>query len=94
MQASAGILNTLKKVDQSKTFQGFVIFVIIVSALSIGAHTYQLTTAWLEQQPIWALGYRHYRRFSWFELIIRFMASDGTKVISFPKVGISSIPLL
>lgn len=75
MQAT-GILNTLKKVDQSKTFQGFVIFVIIVSALSIGAHTYHLPP-WLEQS-LWVLDIA-ITGFFLFELIIRFMASDGIK---------------
>ncbi|MCC4834511.1 ion transporter [Shewanella sp. 10N.7] len=75
MQAT-GVLSVLKKVDQSKTFQGFVIFVIIVSALSIGAHTYHLPP-WLEQS-LWALDIA-ITAFFLFELIIRFMASDGIK---------------
>ncbi|WP_394130524.1 ion transporter [Shewanella maritima] len=73
---TASIYSKLKKVDQSKAFQGFVIFVIIVSALSIGAHTYHLP-GWLEKSlnvldvAITA--------FFLFELIIRYMASDNTK---------------
>ncbi|MDO6611536.1 ion transporter [Shewanella sp. 1_MG-2023] len=75
MQAT-GVLSVLKKVDQSKTFQGFVIFVIIVSALSIGAHTYHLPP-WLDQS-LWVLDIA-ITAFFLFELIIRFMASDGIK---------------
>ncbi|WP_285163331.1 ion transporter [Shewanella goraebulensis] len=75
MQASA-VLNTLKKVDQSKTFQGFVIFVIIVSALSIGAHTYQLPP--LLENSLYVLDIA-ITAFFLIELIIRFMASDNTK---------------
>lgn len=44
----SGIQEKLKVIDSSKMFQGFVIFVIIVSALSIGAHTYHLPS-WMEQ---------------------------------------------
>ncbi|MCL1066039.1 ion transporter [Shewanella olleyana] len=75
MQASA-VLNTLKKVDQSKTFQGFVIFVIIVSALSIGAHTYQLPP--LLENSLYVLDIA-ITAFFLIELIIRYMASDNTK---------------
>ncbi|WP_144211024.1 ion transporter [Shewanella donghaensis] len=75
MQAS-GILTHLKKIDQSKTFQGFVIFVIIVSALSIGAHTYQLPE-WFEKSLL-ALDMA-ITAFFLIELIIRYMASDGIK---------------
>ncbi|MDO6777258.1 ion transporter [Shewanella sp. 3_MG-2023] len=75
MQAS-GILTHLKKIDQSKTFQGFVIFVIIVSALSIGAHTYHLPE-WFEKSLL-ALDIA-ITAFFLIELIIRYMASDGIK---------------
>ncbi|MDO6617993.1 ion transporter [Shewanella sp. 6_MG-2023] len=75
MQAT-GMLSVLKKIDQSKTFQGFVIFVIIVSALSIGAHTYHLPT-WLENS-LYVLDIA-ITVFFLFELIIRYMASDGIK---------------
>lgn len=75
MQASV-ILTSFKKVDQSKTFQGFVIFVIIVSALSIGAHTYHLPV-WLEKSLL-ALDVA-ITTFFLVELIIRYMASDGIK---------------
>ncbi|WP_076543240.1 ion transporter [Shewanella sp. UCD-KL21] len=73
---TTGMLSVLKKVDQSKTFQGFVIFVIIVSALSIGAHTYHLPT-WLENS-LYVLDIA-ITAFFLFELIIRYMASDGIK---------------
>ncbi|MCL1142352.1 ion transporter [Shewanella gaetbuli] len=66
----------LKRIDRSKTFQGFVIFVIVVSALSIGAHTYQLPL-WLEQS-LWALDIA-ITVFFLVELIIRYMASESAK---------------
>lgn len=70
------IQNKLKIIDQSKTFQGFVIFVIVVSALSIGAHTYHLPP-WLEKSLlVLDIGITV---FFLFELIIRYLASDGPK---------------
>ncbi|WP_434950478.1 ion transporter [Shewanella sp. HL-SH4] len=70
------IQNKLKIIDRSKTFQGFVIFVIVVSALSIGAHTYHLPQ-WLESS-LWVLDIG-ITVFFLFELIIRYLASDGVK---------------
>ncbi|WP_434931184.1 ion transporter [Shewanella sp. HL-SH5] len=70
------IQNKLKIIDRSKTFQGFVIFVIVVSALSIGAHTYHLLQ-WLESS-LWVLDIG-ITVFFLFELIIRYLASDGVK---------------
>ena len=70
------IQNKLKIIDRSKTFQGFVIFVIVVSALSIGAHTYHLPP-WLENS-LWVLDIG-ITVFFLFELIIRYLASDGAK---------------
>ncbi|QIR15659.1 ion transporter [Shewanella aestuarii] len=75
MQVSE-LLSLFKRVDRSKTFQGFVIFVIVVSALSIGAHTYHLP-AWLEQSLL-VLDVAITVFFS-IELIIRYLASDGAK---------------
>ncbi|NKF51220.1 ion transporter [Shewanella sp. WXL01] len=75
MQAS-GFLPILKRIDQSKIFQGFVIFVIVVSALSIGAHTYQLPL-WLEKS-LYILDFA-ITGFFLFELVIRYMASDSNK---------------
>ncbi|WP_443019923.1 ion transporter [Shewanella sp. OMA3-2] len=70
------IQNKLKIIDRSKTFQGFVIFVIVVSALSIGAHTYHLPQ-WLDKS-LWVLDIV-ITVFFLFELIIRYIASDGAK---------------
>lgn len=66
----------LKVIDSSKAFQGFVIFVIIVSALSIGAHTYHLPN-WMEKGLL-ALDIGITVFFA-IEIVIRFMASDGPK---------------
>ena len=68
--------NKLKIINSSKAFQGFVIFVIVVSALSIGAHTYHLPP-WLESS-LWVLDIG-ITVFFLFELIIRYIASDGIK---------------
>ncbi len=66
----------LKLIDNSKAFQGFVIFVIIVSALSIGAHTYHLP-GWMEKSLVLLdLGITV---FFAIEIVIRFLASDGPK---------------
>ncbi|MEZ9200420.1 ion transporter [Shewanella sp. 10N.286.54.B9] len=66
----------LKLIDNSKAFQGFVIFVIIVSALSIGAHTYHLPS-WMEKSLVLLdLGITV---FFAIEIVIRFLASDGPK---------------
>lgn len=72
----AAIQTTLKQIDRSKAFQGFVIFVIVVSALSIGAHTYHLPP-WLDKS-LWMLDIG-ITVFFLFELIIRYIASDGAK---------------
>jgi voltage-gated sodium channel len=72
----SGLQSKLKLIDNSKAFQGFVIFVIIVSALSIGAHTYHLPY-WLEQTlVVLDVGITV---FFAVEIVIRFLASDGPK---------------
>ncbi|WP_394389009.1 ion transporter [Shewanella woodyi] len=72
----SGLQSKLKLIDNSKAFQGFVIFVIIVSALSIGAHTYHLPT-WMEQSlVVLDVGITV---FFAIEIVIRFLASDGPK---------------
>lgn len=72
----SGLQNKLKLIDNSKAFQGFVIFVIIVSALSIGAHTYHLPN-WMEKSLLLLdIGITV---FFAIEIVIRFLASDGPK---------------
>ncbi len=72
----SGIQDKLKLIDNSKAFQGFVIFVIIVSALSIGAHTYHLPS-WMEKSlVVLDVGIT---LFFAIEIVIRFLASDGPK---------------
>lgn len=72
----SALQSKLKLIDNSKVFQGFVIFVIIVSALSIGAHTYHLPI-WMEKSLVLLdLGITV---FFAIEIVIRFLASDGPK---------------
>lgn len=72
----SALQSKLKLIDNSKAFQGFVIFVIIVSALSIGAHTYHLP-GWMEKSLVLLdLGITV---FFAIEIVIRFLASDGPK---------------
>jgi voltage-gated sodium channel len=75
--ANVSVLQSkLKLIDNSKAFQGFVIFVILVSALSIGAHTYHLPN-WMEKGLLLLdIGITV---FFAIEIIIRFLASDGPK---------------
>ncbi|PKG57031.1 cation transporter [Shewanella sp. Choline-02u-19] len=77
MLANVSVLQSkLKLIDNSKAFQGFVIFVILVSALSIGAHTYHLPN-WMEKGLLLLdIGITV---FFAIEIIIRFLASDGPK---------------
>lgn len=72
----AGIQSKLKYIDNSKSFQSFVIFVIVVSALSIGAHTYQLPPWMMHGLQILDIAIT---AFFALELIIRFLACDNTK---------------
>lgn len=72
----SGLQKKLKIIDSSKAFQGFVIFVIIVSALSIGAHTYNLPN-WMEKGLLMLdIGITV---FFAIEIVIRFLASEGPK---------------
>ncbi|WP_018691791.1 ion transporter [Algicola sagamiensis] len=62
--------------NDSKAFQSFVVAVIILSALSIGAHTYNL--------PVWAVKTLNtfdimITVFFLFELVIRYFSSNGPK---------------
>ena len=65
-----------QRIDKSKIFQSFVIAVIIVSALTVGAHTYSLHPT-VELALNWMdIGIT---TFFLIELIIRFVASKGIK---------------
>ncbi|CAH0991275.1 hypothetical protein SIN8267_01377 [Sinobacterium norvegicum] len=72
----SGLQQILKRIDNSRLFQGFVIFVILVSALTIGAHTYHLPP-WMEYSLSW-LDLAITVFFAG-ELTIRYLASDGFK---------------
>ena len=65
-----------QRIDNSKLFQSFVIFVIVVSAISVGAHTYALPV-WLEN--VLLILDRAITLFFLVEIIIRYMASKGFK---------------
>lgn len=77
MLANVSVLQSkLKLIDNSKVFQGFVIFVIIVSALSIGAHTYHLPN-WMEKGLLLLdIGITV---FFAIEISIRFLAAENPK---------------
>ncbi|WAJ69053.1 ion transporter [Catenovulum adriaticum] len=68
--------HTFKQVDQSRVFQSFVIAVIVISALTVGAHTYSLNPAiefileWLDKGITF---------FFLVELIIRYIATNNFK---------------
>jgi len=67
---------TLKKIDRSKIFQGLIIFVILLSALLIGAKTYNLS----ENAMLLLSGFDlAVTIFFVIELIIRFLASPKKK---------------
>ncbi len=65
-----------KRIDNSKAFQSFVILVIVVSALSVGAHTYALPE-WMENGLL--LMDRGITVFFAIEIAIRFIASKGPR---------------
>jgi voltage-gated sodium channel len=65
-----------QKIDDSKLFQTFVIVIIVVSALSVGAHTHTLPT-WMEN--VLLLLDKGITVFFAIEIIIRFIASKGPK---------------
>lgn len=71
-----------KRIDQSSTFQWFVIAVIIISALTVGAHTYSLPPAVETALHFMDIGITV---FFLVELVIRYLASDGIR--SFFKKG-------
>lgn len=65
-----------QRIDKSKLFQSFVIAVIVVSALTVGAHTYSLPPT-VETVLNWMdIGIT---AFFLIELVIRFIASKGIK---------------
>jgi voltage-gated sodium channel len=72
----SGLQQILRKIDNSNMFQGFVIFVILVSALTIGAHTYHLPR-WMET-GLWWLDLAITAFFTG-EIVIRYLASGGFK---------------
>lgn len=67
---------TFKQIDQSRIFQSFVIAVIVISALTVGAHTYSLNPTiefileWLDKGVTF---------FFLVELIIRYIATNDFK---------------
>ena len=65
-----------QRIDKSKLFQSFVIAVIVISALTVGAHTYSLHPT-VESLLNWMdIGIT---AFFLIELVIRFIASKGIK---------------
>lgn len=75
MQLSS-LQTQFKRIDSNKTFQAFVIFVIVVSALSIGAHTYQLPTWLAHSLAVLDLAITV---FFLIEIVIRYLAADNAK---------------
>ncbi len=88
----------LKQIESSRYFQGFVILVIIISALAIGAKTYELPP--VAEQMLTVLDYG-ITVFFLVEILIRFLAHqdkrrffhDGWNVFDFIVVMGSIIPL-
>ncbi|WP_228767345.1 ion transporter [Vibrio hibernica] len=68
--------NAFKRIDQSNTFQIFVIAVILISALTVGAHTYELHSSMEYALNIMDSAITV---FFLIELIIRYLASDGIR---------------
>jgi len=66
----------LKKIDRSKTFQGIIITVILLSALLIGAKTYSLSENMMTMLAIFDLAITI---FFVVEIVIRFLASPKKK---------------
>ena len=76
-----------QRIDKSKVFQSFVIAVIVISALTVGAHTYSLHPT-VELALHWMdMGITV---FFLVELVIRFIAAEALKTSSV-KAGISLI---
>ncbi|MDP2561045.1 ion transporter [Psychrobium sp. 1_MG-2023] len=65
-----------KRIDNNKLFQSFIIFVIVVSALSVGAHTYSLPP-WFDR-ALYLLDHG-ITVFFLIEIVIRYIASKGFK---------------
>ncbi|WP_017024443.1 ion transporter [Vibrio rumoiensis] len=68
--------NAFRRIDQSKTFQLFVIAVILISALTVGAHTYELRPSMESALNIMDMAITI---FFLVELVIRYLASDGIR---------------
>ncbi|WP_194687930.1 ion transporter [Vibrio sp. S17_S38] len=68
--------NVFKRIDQSNIFQIFVIAVILISALTVGAHTYELHSSMEYALNIMDSAITV---FFLIELIIRYLASDGIR---------------
>lgn len=66
--------NAFKRIDKSNTFQWFVIAVIVISALTVGAHTYSLPPTIESALNIMDIAITV---FFLIELVIRYLASDG-----------------
>ncbi len=88
----------LKQIESSRAFQGFVIVVIVISALAIGAKTYQLPP--LVEQSLIVLDYG-ITLFFLAEILLRFVVHenrrrffrDGWNVFDFIVVMGSIVPL-
>ncbi len=68
--------NAFKRIDNSKSFQWFVIAVIVISALTVGAHTYSLPPSMEYALNIMDIAITV---FFLIELVIRYLASDGIR---------------
>ncbi len=99
MASTAQDLNLhLKRIESSRAFQGFVILVIVISALAIGAKTYELPP--LVEQSLSILDYA-ITLFFLVEILLRFAVHenkqrffhDGWNVFDFVVVLGSIIPL-
>lgn len=71
------IQTIFKRIDQSDLFQWFVIAVIVISAINVGAHTYDLSPS--IEAVLNALDFA-ITIFFFVEIIIRYLASDGIRV--------------
>lgn len=76
MQLHTTWLHQLQRIEQSRVFQGFVIAVIVIAALAVGAKTYALPL-WFEQ-GIGVLD-RAITLFFLIEITIRFLSAEQKK---------------
>lgn len=98
MQLDYGWFQRLQQIEQSRYFQGFVIAVIVIAALTVGAKTYRLPL-WMEQ-GIGVLDIA-ITLFFLFEITIRFISAeqkrrffhDGWNVFDTFIVVASLVPL-